>query len=167
MYSLTVPLPGRVHELAHELRPALQPFERVREEHSLLLKRLGDENTDAATLGRQVHRALEGAPAFEVRITGIETFSDPPLGPAPVLYLAVESPGLEQLHDRLCDTFEPVEGLEGPAYVPHVTLARGGPAEATERLQDRDIEAITWTVSELAFAEGTYRQPISRISLPA
>ncbi|TYT63981.1 2'-5' RNA ligase family protein [Natrialba swarupiae] len=166
MYSVNVPVPGRVRTLANELYPELVGFETVREDHSCLLKRLGDAD-HVAQLQHRAHRALEGTPAVEARIAGIDYFSDPPLGSAPVVYLAVESPGLEAIHADLVDVFETVDGLEGPEYVPHVTLARGGEESAARRLADREIEPISWTVTELEFWDGTYKLPVSRVSLPA
>ena len=166
MYSVNVPVPGRVRQLADELYPELIGFDSIREEHSCLLKRLGDAD-HVAQLQHRTHRALEGAPAVEARITGIDYFEEPPLGSAPVVYLAVESPGLEALHADLAETFDTVEGLEGADYVPHVTLARGGDAAAAARLADREIDPVTWTVSELEFWDGAYKLPVSRVSLPA
>ena len=166
MYSVNVPVPGRVRELAADLYPSLSAFDAVREDHSFLLKRLGDAD-HVSTLQRQAHRALEGAPAVEAQVTGIDVFEDPPLGKAPVVYLAVESPGLESIHGDLVDSFGAVEGLEADDYVPHVPLARGGDLETARRLTEREIEPIRWTVSELEFFDGSYRLPVSRVSLPA
>ncbi|MEY7852127.1 2'-5' RNA ligase family protein [Natrarchaeobius sp. A-rgal3] len=166
MYSVNVPVPGRVRTLANELYPELVGFDSVREEHSCLLKRLGEAD-HVAQLQHRAHRALEGTPAVEARITGIDYFTDPPLGSAPVVYLAVESPGLEAIHADLADAFEAIDGLEGPEYVPHVTLARGGEETAAKRLADREIEPVTWTVTELEFWDGTYKLPVSRVSLPS
>lgn len=166
MYSVNVPVPGRVRTLANELYPELIGFETVRDDHSCLLKRLGDAD-HVDQLQHRTHRALEGAPAVEARITGIDYFEDPPLGAAPVVYLAVESPGLEAIHRDLLERFDAVPGLEGADYVPHVTLARGGDPGAAKRLAQRDVEPITWTVSELQFWDGTYGLPVSRVSLPA
>ncbi len=168
VYSVNAPVPGRVRELASRLFPDLVGFESVREDYSLLVKRLSaDGGQPVSALRRRVHRALEGAPAVEARITGIDCFADPPLGSAPVVYLAVESPGLEAIHADLADVFDPVAGLEGDDYVPHVTLARGGDEAAARRLAGRSIEPVTWTVSELEFRDGTYELPVSRVSLPA
>ncbi|WP_254766418.1 2'-5' RNA ligase family protein [Salinilacihabitans rarus] len=166
MYSVNVPVPGRVRRLADELHPTLLGFDTVREEHSLLLKRLGEAD-HVSQLQQRTHRALERTPAVEARVTGIDYFADPPLGSAPVVYLAVESPGLESIHAALANSFDPVEGLEGPDYVPHVTLARGGDLETARRLADREIEPVQWTVSELEFFDGSYRLPVSRVPLPA
>ncbi|MDS0475977.1 2'-5' RNA ligase family protein [Natrinema sp. 1APR25-10V2] len=166
MYSVNVPVPGRVRRLADRLYPDLVGFDTVREDHSCLLKRLGKAD-HVAQLQHRAHRALEGAPAVEAEITGIDYFADPPLGSAPVVYLAVESPGLERIHDDLTEAFEVVDGLEGSDYVPHVTLARGGDLETAKRLADREIEPVRWTVSELEFWDGTYKLPVSRVSLPS
>lgn len=166
MYSVNAPVPGRVSELAARLYPDLHAFERVRETHSLLVKRLGDAS-DVNALQRRTHRALAGTPAVEAAVTGIDYFADPPVGPAPVVYLAVESPGLEAIHADLVDVFEPVPELEGDDYVPHVTLARGGEEEAARRLTAREIDPITFTVTELEFFDGRHRLPVSRVSLPA
>ncbi len=166
MYSVNVPVPGRVRALADDLYPSLVSFECVREDHSCLLKRLGEAD-HVAHLQHRTHRALKGAPAVEAAITGIDYFADPPLGSAPVVYLAVESPGLEQIHETLRAEFGTVAGLEGTDYVPHVTLARGGDLETAKQVAERDLEPITWTVSGLEFWDGQYRLPVSRVSLPA
>ncbi|MCU4743643.1 2'-5' RNA ligase family protein [Halobacteria archaeon AArc-m2/3/4] len=168
MYSVNVPVPGRVRQIADDLFPELQGFQTVRDDHSCLLKRLGDADDDhVAQLQHRAHRALEGSPAVEARITGIDYFEAPPLGSAPVVYLAVESPGLEGIHADLVEVFGATDGLEGEDYVPHVTLARGGDLEDARRVADRAIEPVQWTVSELEFWDGTYKLPVSRVSLPA
>ena len=166
VYSVNVPVPGRVRELAADLYPALLEFDTVREDHSLLLKRLGSAD-HVTQLQHRTHRALEGSPAVEARVTGIEYFEDPPLGSAPVVYLAVESPGLRSIHKRLLEDFDAVSGLEGPDYVPHITLARGGDLATAERIATREVEPITWTVTGLEFFDGSYKLPVSRISLPS
>lgn len=164
MYSVTVPVPGRVRTLANELYPELVGFDHVREDHACLLKRLGEAD-HVAQLRHRAHRALEGVSGVEARITGIDYFDAPPLGSAPVVYLAVESPGLEAIHADLAEVFEPVADLEGRDYVPHVTLARGGDLEAARRLVDREIEPIRWTVGELEFRDGRGELSTSRVSL--
>ncbi|AFO55524.1 MULTISPECIES: 2'-5' RNA ligase family protein [Natrinema] len=166
MYSVNVPVPGRVRQLANRLHPDLIGFETVREDHSCLLKRLGEAD-HVAQLQHRAHRALEGTPAVEATITGIDYFEDPPLGSAPVVYLAVDSPGLEDVHAALTEAFDPVDGLEGGDYVPHVTLARGGDLATARRLADREIDPIRWTVGELEFWDGTNKLPVSRVSLPS
>jgi len=166
--SLNVRVPGRVAAIAGELWPALSAFDRVRDRHTLVVKRLGAE--DASGLETRVRRALAGQPAFEARVAELGAFEEPAAGPGPVVYLAVESHGLLDCHHRLCEAFEPVPGIEGDDYVPHVTLARGGGAEAeaaVERLVETDVEPVTWTVSELAFWDAKYDEVVGRVSLPA
>lgn len=178
MYSLNAPVPGRVHQLASSLYPELRAFERVREEHSLLAKRFSDDDRRSEdrravddrrfdSVEQRVRRALSGAPAFEAAVTGIDYFEAPPSGTAPVVYLAVESPGLERIHRRLVEEFGAFEGLEGEDYVPHVTLAREGDVADAEQVVDRAVERIEWTVGELYFKDARYDGTIGTISLPA
>jgi len=165
--SVNVPVPGRVAALASRIRPALAPFETVRDRHTLVVKRVGE--AEPAGLEKRVRRALTGTPAFEARVSGVGTFAEPAAGRGPVVYLAVESPGLVELHRRLCESFEPVPGIEGEDYVPHVTLARGGGAEAeaaVERLVEAGVEPVTWTVSELVLWDAGYGEVVGRVSLP-
>ncbi|MFB6128728.1 MAG: 2'-5' RNA ligase family protein [Halorhabdus sp.] len=166
MYSLNVPVPAPVARLAGELAhdvPRAQ--ERTRGEHTLVLKRLkGDRSVPR--IQAQVREYLVGQPAFEARVTGIDYFAEPTNGPAPVVYLAVESPELRRLHGRLVDLFSPIEGLEGDEYTPHVTIARGGDAERISRLVDRSIDPITWTVTRLTVRDARRGEPASSISLP-
>ena len=169
MYSLNVPLPSDVPALATELARALSGARaRPRGEHTLVAKRLG--TGDRGTFQRQAARArdaLAGAPVFEVRVAGVDYFPDPATGAAPVVYLAVESPGLDALHERLCDTVDPVDGIEGESYVPHVTIARGGSLDAAERLAAREVDPIEWTVTELHFWDAERGQRAGTVSLPA
>lgn len=182
VYSLNVPVPGEAKRLAADLFPRLAAFDRVRKRHTLVAKRFEDAtrgdgtertrshgssgNHELATLRERVRPALVGTPAFEARIAGIEVFEQPVRGPGPVLYLAVESPGLHRLHRRLVSEFGAVPELEGEAYTPHVTLARGGSVDAARRLVD-DVEPIEWVVSELHFFDPRYRETVGRVSLPA
>ena len=111
MYSLNVPVPGRVARVAAELAPALVDFETIRDEHTLVAKRLGDPDPgERPRLEQQVRTALSGTgsfsayqrvPPFEARVTGIEYFERPTADLGPVVYLAVESPGIETVHRRL------------------------------------------------------------------
>jgi 2'-5' RNA ligase len=168
MFSLNAPVPGEVKRLAGDLRTHLLPFDSVRESHTLVVKRLDDDAEGGRDrIEGQVRRALAGAPSFEARVTGIDAFEEPTAGPGPVVYLAVESPGLWRVHERLVDHFGAVEGLEGPEYTPHVTLARGGSPETAERLTSESIDPVTWTVSELRFFDARYRERLGRVALPA
>jgi len=165
VFSINVPVPGRVARIASDLHPALVDFDWIRDRHSLLVKRLGDPD-HVASLQHEVRRVVADAPAFEAEITGLDYFADPPDGSAPVVYLAVESPGLCRLHRRLVDRFGAVDALEGDDYVPHVTLARDGSEADARRLAAREIEPVTWTVSKLQFWDGTYDESVSSVSLP-
>ncbi|ELZ76990.1 hypothetical protein C455_14422 [Haloferax larsenii JCM 13917] len=165
MYSLNVPIPGQVARVASDLFPYLAPFDRVRDRHTLVCKRF--EETDYDHLRTRLHEVLRGAPAFEARITDVEYFEDPPRGSAPVVYLAVESPGLVSLHERLVDEFGAVDGLEGDDYTPHVTLARGGSIADARSLASHDIDPVEWTVSQLDLYDAEFRETAASISLPA
>ncbi|PSP95901.1 phosphoesterase [Halobacteriales archaeon QS_4_62_28] len=150
MYSLNVPVPSEVARLALDLArevPTVTP--RRRGEHTLVVKRLGADGRPPNVIEARTREVLAGEPPVAVRITGVDWFPEPTSGPGPVLYLAVESPGLRALHERLCAVFDPVPDVEGDAYTPHVTIARGGDREATRRLCERDIEPIEWVVDEL------------------
>lgn len=159
MYSLNVPVPADVSRLARGL--AADCFDATaRDRHTLVVKRLGDD--DSLARSRRLRTALEGTPPFALRITGVEAFDQPTTGRGPVVYLAIESPALLDIHGRLCETFGVVEGLEGDDYVPHVTVARGGDGN---RLVGRAVE-FEWVADALVFWSGRYDEPTERISLP-
>jgi hypothetical protein len=160
--SLNVPVPGRVRRLAADLAPRLAGLDRVREDHTLVCKRF-ERRVDRAA----VRAALAGTPAFEARIAGLDAFEHPVRGPGPVVYLAVESPGLCRLHDRLVGRFGAVESLEGPSYTPHVTLGRGGDPDAVARLLDASVEPVGWTVSRLDCWDAERRVAVGSVGLPA
>lgn len=159
MYSLNVPVPTTVSRLARGLATDLREAT-PRDRHTLVLKRLDDE--DPRELAREVREAAAGTQPFEARVTGVDAFQDPTTGRGPVAYLRVDSPPLVQLHRRLCDRFGAVESLEDDAYVPHVTVARGGDAD---RLVGRDVD-VTWTVDSLFVWAAEYDEPTERLSLP-
>lgn len=169
MYSLNVPVPTRVASAAREVAREL-PQARVRNrgEHTLGVKRLAsDPDAPYSRIEARARELLRGQPAFEARISEIDLFSDPPLGSAPVVYFAVESPGLLALHERLRSEFGSGDDrVEGDSYTPHITIARGGSVEMAERVTG-DIDPIEWTVSELIFWDATHNQQISTVSLPA
>lgn len=175
VFSLNVPVPGEARQLTSVLRPTLSAFETVRDRPTLVLKRFGEETIETrgrttpedqvAALRERLRPLLARTAPFEVRIDRIDFFERPTTGPGPVVYLAVESGRLEHLHRRLVDEFGAIEGLEGEAYVPHVTLARGGSVEDAERLADRSIEPIEWRVSELALWDARFREPVGRMRL--
>ncbi len=166
MFSLNVPVPGEVARLAEKLRPSLYQFDSVRDQHTLVVKRFGDhQNYDR--LEMQVRTALAGSPAFEARISELDYFEHPARGDGPVVYLAVESSGLNELHRELVAEFDCIEGIEGDDYVPHVTLARGGTLDIAGQLAERDIDPITWNVTRLQLWDATYEEPTATISLPS
>ena len=71
VYSLNVPVPSEVARLAGTLARELpRARERARDEHTLVLKRLGDEESFPA-IQAQVREALRGQPTFDVQVTGI------------------------------------------------------------------------------------------------
>ncbi len=168
MYSLNVPVPGEVAALASDIARELPAARaRSRGEHSLCVKRLDGTGTDVgySRLEARSREMLADQESFEVSVTGIGYFERPAVGSGPVVYLAVESPELRRLHERLAAVFPPVEGVEGPEYTPHVTVARGGSRRGAERVADRSVEPITWTVSELLFWDATCHQSVSTVSL--
>ncbi|AFK17780.1 2'-5' RNA ligase family protein [Haloferax mediterranei ATCC 33500] len=165
MYSLNVPVPGRVARLASDLFPYLASFDRVRDRQTLVCKRFEESEFDR--LRERLRQTLVGQPAFEARVTGIDFFEQPPRGSAPVVYLEVESSGLIELHRRLVDEFGPIDGLEGDDYVPHVTLARGGTLADARVVAGKEIEPVEWTVSQVDLYDSSFRESVASISLPA
>jgi len=174
VFSLNVPVPGSVARLASELYPQLVAFDSQREQFTLVVKRFEKSALDAdspdhqlSVLRKQLPAVLAGTPAFEARIGAIDYFAEPTRGSGPVVYLAVGSPGLRDLHHELVDAYGAIEGLEGVDYVPHITVARGGSVADADRLVDRAIEPVSWTVSELLLWDSRYREAVTRYSLPA
>lgn len=174
MYSVNVPVPDAVHDVMDDLRPLLTPFERVRERRSrsLVVKRLpADDRREYRAAERAARDALQGAPAFECRVARTAVFEDPPSGTSPVVYLDVESPGLHRVHEMLLSAFDPVPGMEGEDYAPHVTLARQLSGFGRERALDgvlgADVDEVTWTVEELEFRDATHGERVGSLSLPA
>ncbi|WP_158855258.1 2'-5' RNA ligase family protein [Halorhabdus sp. CUG00001] len=166
MYSLNVPVPSSVARLASELaREVPRAQERTRGEHTLVLKRLGQDRS-VPRLQAQIREYLAGQPPFEAQVTGIDYFANATNGPSPVVYLTVESPELRRVHEKLVAKFSPVEGMEGDDYSPHVTIARGGDRATTTGLAERSIEPITWTVSRLTVRDARRGEPASSVSLP-
>jgi 2'-5' RNA ligase len=160
VYSLNVPVPGEVSKLARGLASECLTAT-PRDRHTLVAKRLGDE--DPSSLGRDVRQALAGLDPFTVETSGVSVFRNPPTGRGPVAYLWVESPQLERLHAVLCDCFDPIEGIEGDDYIPHVTVARGGDADRVAGSQ----VSVEWTVDSLVVWAADYGEPVERVSLPA
>lgn len=169
MYSLNAPVPAAVDRLVDDHADRLAAFETIRDVYTLVIKRFGPRAPAAVdALARDLETVLAEWGPIEARITGFDAFSDPPGGPAPVLYLAVESPGLVALHEALIRTFGTVSSeIEGERYVPHITLARGGARTAIAPLTDREIDPIMWTIDEVTLWDARYDQPVSTFSLPS
>jgi len=168
VYSLNVPVPAEVARLARDLARRL-PAARARErgDHTLVCKRLGTDDAGYHRVEARAREAVAGTIPFAVRVTGIDRFADAVTGSSPVVYLAVESPGLERLHGHLCERFDPVPDLEGEEYTPHVTVARGGSPERARELCGTGVEPVEWTVTALEFRDAERGQSVSIVSLPA
>ncbi|MFB6073589.1 MAG: 2'-5' RNA ligase family protein [Haloarculaceae archaeon] len=165
MYSLNVPIPGSVGALAGDLARRLHNArQRPRGERTLVVKRLGAG--PYGELEARTREAISGTAPFAARIDAVDVFTDPPTGTGPVVYLAVESPALRALHERLCAAFDPVDGIEGDGYVPHVTVARGGDPDAAHAIAG-PVDPLEWTVDALALYDAERRTFASRVSLPA
>ncbi|MFB6297434.1 MAG: 2'-5' RNA ligase family protein [Salinirussus sp.] len=170
MYSLNAPVPGRVSALAADLAAratAAAAGDRgtvdVRDDHTLVLKRLPEAPFDR--LDASVRETIAGTPPFAARIARAGVFAEAVAGRSPVLYLAVESPELRALHDRLAEAFDPVDGIEGEDYVPHVTVSRGGPLAAVRAVAG-PVEPVEWSVSELLLWDAERSVPAARLPLP-
>ncbi len=166
MYSLNVPVPGSVERLAADFHPRLLPFDRIRERHTLVCKRLGEGSVHR--MRERLRATLADTPRFQIRLSGVDYFAEPTRGTGPVIYFAVESPELVDLHERLCAEFDPISGLEGDDYVPHITLARGGSVADAESLRDSCIESfepVSWTVTDLSLWSAEYRESAATIRL--
>lgn len=168
VFSLNVPVPSEVARLAAEVSrhlPEARP--RGRGNHSLVCKRLGTEDDDYPYIETRAREALAGTAPFVARVTEIDTFEDAVTGSSPVVYLTVESTGLEELHSRLSERFDPLPNLEGDAYTPHVTIARGGSRERAHEVSDMEVDPVEWTVTTLQFRDAKRSQAVSTVSLPA
>lgn len=166
MFSLNVPVPADVARLATDLaREVPGATARQRGEHSLVAKRLATGERTPAVAQARARERLADQPAFALAVTGIDWFETPTSGTGPVLYLAVESQGLRSLHEGLCDVFDPVARVEGDAYTPHVTIARGGDRETAGRLLDRNVDPIEWVVDELVFYDAQRHLEAGRVTL--
>ncbi|MFC5133245.1 MULTISPECIES: 2'-5' RNA ligase family protein [Haloferacaceae] len=186
MFSLNVPIPPAVGRLAADLQPKLSGFDRVRDRHTLVCKRFGvadvsaSEDVASGTVGDppsrpialdrlrdRLRRSVASVDPFAVAVVGVDAFETPASGSGPVVYLVVESDGLVRLHRRLCAEYGAIEGIEGEAYVPHVTLARGGETAAASRLVDAGVEfePIRWRVHALDLYDPEFREVAATLEL--
>jgi len=193
VFSLNVPLPPAVDRLAADLQPKLSGFDRVRDRHTLVCKRLGVEDVpdragghtppedapaddagprapkdDAlAALRDDLRPLLAGTDPFDVAVTGIDVFDAPASGSRPVVYLAVESDALVRLHRRLCAAYGAIEGVEGDDFAPHVTLARGGNPEpgVVADLVSVELDPIRWRVHAIEVYDPEFREVAATVDL--
>jgi len=168
VYSLNVPVPGSVGALAGDLGRRL-PGARIRQrgERTLVCKRLGTDRDRYHAVEARVRDALSGTAPFAARVTGVDLFEEATTGTSPVVYLAVDSPELERLHRRLCDVFDPVDGIEGEDYTPHVTVARGGDLSRARELAATAVDPVEWSVSALEVWDAERARSVTTVSLPA
>lgn len=164
---MNLQVPPEVERLADELHPKLTVFETIRQRHTLVVKRIenGEWRTGPGGVRERLRRILDRTKPFSVRVHGIDYFAEPPSGTAPVVYLSVESEGIQQLHRRLCQEFSVVEGYEGEGYTPHITLARGGRVEDAERLVETEFEPIEWTAKRAFTWDKEHREAVDRFRL--
>lgn len=160
MYSVNVPLPDPLVDLATRLRGAVPEGTRPRRRLALVLKRLPDRAYP--DLARETRTTLDGTPACAARLDGLDAFE---AATGPVVHLRVESPGLHLLHERLCGRFDPVPDVEGADYVPHVTLGRGGDERAVARFCEREVEPLEWAVEAVTLYDAAHREPVETIAL--
>lgn len=160
-------VPPAVERLADRLHPRLTAFEQVRERHTLVVKRIeaGTWEQGGGRVRERLRRVLDETKPFPVRIDGLDYFADPPDGRGPVVYLRVESEGINRLHRRLCRKFPVVDDLEGENYVPHVTLARGGRVADAERVAETDIDPVEWTATRALTWDREHREAVDRFRL--
>jgi 2'-5' RNA ligase len=162
VYSLNAPVPTEVETIARERQADLPGDWRPRDRLTLVVKRVGESETDHRALADRAREALSGASPCRARLGDPGTFA---AENGPVAYLRVESPGLERLHRRLCRSFEPVPEIEGEDYVPHVTLGRGGDPDVLAARRERPAEPIEWPVSYLLLWSNRWREPVASIPL--
>ncbi|MFW6447977.1 MAG: 2'-5' RNA ligase family protein [Halobacteriota archaeon] len=168
MYSVNASVPAAVEGLRADLADELAGFERVVEVPTLVVKRLGRQRSSALELvAGRIEAALEGWGPVAARIDELGVFVDPPSGTGPVVYLAVESPGLRALHRDLVDAIGVANpAVEGANYVPHVTLARDGNRAAAAALSGRSVGPLEWTVDRLVLYDARHGQAVSHYTLP-
>jgi len=168
VYSANAQIPEAVQGIVREHREYIELFDVVRAEHTLVVKRFGELSArERVEVERSLGSVLREWAPIGARGRGFDVFTDPPDGQGPVLYLAVESPGLEALHRNLLDAFGAVSSrIEGDSYVPHITLARGGDRTAIGSLTSRSVEPVEWMIEEVYLWDARYQRPITHYRLP-
>ncbi len=167
VYSLNAECPEEISDISDRYEHLLAPFERIREDHTLLVKRFHRRSPRTIEeIELELERRLTYWAPIPARVDGFGAFVDPPGGVGPVIYLTVKSPGLIELHRELVDIFGTVvETIEGDHYVPHVTVARGGERTAIRPLTEKSIESVDWLIDELVLWDARYDQPVRRYTL--
>jgi 2'-5' RNA ligase len=174
MFSINVPVPTEVARVRETLYHELAGFERIRNRHTLVLKRIDTSDSGGQRLHRvreRVRECLRSSKmpvqrSIHLKIDTIDFFDDPPAGSAPVVYFHVDSDPLRYLHLYLCGQFNPVEEIEATDYVPHVTLARGGSVDNARRVcSNVSFEPISWQVNELHIWDNRYREVGASVSI--
>ena len=167
VYSLNVAIPGEIHALTERLRPQLLTCDTIRDTKTLVVKRFPATDRDELTRAQKKTRdALRGTDPFRIRVTGVEQFEIPASGDGPVLFLAIDSPALEAIHDRLVTVFDAAPGIEGEDYRPHITIARGGDPEVVEDILQTEIEPLSVAVNRLIYWDAQRNLPTGELRLP-
>lgn len=169
MYSLNAPVPSALEDIAEGYAPSLERFDRRPDRLHIVIKRFGRLNLRALdALRADLETVLSGWGPIRARCAGLDVFMAPTGGPAPVVYLTVDSPGLEALHRDLVDRCGTRgEDLEGEGYVPHVTLARGGERTLVDEILADQPEPVTWTIDAVVLWDGRHGESVTRYALPA
>ena len=192
MFSLNVPLPPAVDRLGSAIADSSASPSRLRTRHTLVCKRFADGDVPdpaelpgvagasnsidtpspprEATLKRlcvTLRSHLASTDPFDLALTSVDAFETPASGAGPVVYLAVESPPLVRLHRRLCAAFGAADGVEGDAYVPHVTLARGTDPTAVRDALGADFGAtpVRWRADALTVYDAQFREVAATLAL--
>jgi hypothetical protein len=192
VFSLNVPLPPAVDGIGNQLADSSASLGRIRTRHTLVCKRFADgdvpdpaelpgvagasNSIDTPSPPREaalqqlcttLRAHLASTNPFDLALTGVHAFETPASGAGTVVYLAVESPPLVRLHRRLCAAFGVADGVEGDAYVPHVTLARGTDPLAVRDALDTDLEAtpVRWRADALTVYDAQFREVAATLTL--
>jgi hypothetical protein len=192
VFSLNVPLPPAVDGIGNQLADSSASLGRIRTRHTLVCKRFADgdvpdpaelpgvagasNSIDTPSPPREaalerlcvpLRSHLAPTDPFDLALTSVDAFETPASGAGPVVYLAVESPPLVRLHRRLCAAFGAADGVEGDAYVPHVTLARGTDPTAVRDALGADLEAtpVRWRADALTVYDAQFREVAATLAL--
>ncbi|MFB6188052.1 MAG: 2'-5' RNA ligase family protein, partial [Halobacteriaceae archaeon] len=164
-FSLNIPVAGEVKQETNQFTPYLTDFE-VRDHFTFVIKRFQEDRDRIDQIQKRTRHALSGMSPFSVKITGIDCFRNPPKGDGTVVYFAVESSQLLDIHKQLCDEFGIVQPLEGDEYSPHITIARGNNEKTIETLLSQSIKPITWQVNHLEFFDPVKQELLGQVGLP-